>query len=156
MADAYERELKGILGGEGKFLERAETWGAGYSTLRERPFLVVKAGGSFGIDLLAAREFTVLPIEVKASASRVFRFSKNKRLEEQASAMVDACRKAELVAIYAYRLKRVVQDPWHLFVAGDLENSFTRMMPHMEPGSRGNVIMRWEEGLPLGEFLNGL
>jgi Holliday junction resolvase len=153
MTDIYERELKGILGGEDKFVERAGTWDAAYTSLLKHPFLVVKAGGSLGIDLLAARGYTVLPIEVKASASRVFRFSRSKRILIQAEAMDDVCRKAGLVPLYAYRIKRAVHDPWRIFVLGDVGNQYTRMLPRMELTKGSNMIMRWEKGMPLGRFI---
>ncbi len=89
MGDIYERELKGILGGEEKFLSKLtknlppEQKDA-YLKLRQKHFLVVKAAGSFGIDLLAVRGNFAFPIEVKSSAMDVFRFSRSEKLAEQA------------------------------------------------------------------------
>jgi Holliday junction resolvase len=155
MTDIYERELKGILGGETKFVERAGTWDAAYTSLRKHPFLVVKAGGSFGIDMLAVRDSIVLPIEVKASASPVFRFSKSRVLVHQAMSMTEACTRAGLVPIYAYRLKRQESDPWRLFrISGG--NSFTSSVPMVEKNGAGNMIMRWGNGLPLGKFIGSM
>ncbi len=156
MTDIYERELKGILSGEEHYMERASRWSGDYNVLRKHPFLVVKAGGSFGIDLLAAREFMVLPIEVKASASQVFRFSKNRNLAKQAASMVTECGRAKLVPVYAFRLKNAPGDPWRLFMIGSLENSFTRLLPAVETNKGGNMTMRWEKGLPLGAFVRQL
>lgn len=156
MTDIYERELKGILSAEQRYMEKAARWSGDYVVLHSHPFLVVKAGGSFGIDLLATREFTVLPIEVKASASPIFRFSKNRKLARQAVSMVAACGRAKLVPVYAFRLKNTAGDPWRLFTIGTLENSFTRLLPGVETNKEGNMIMRWDKGLPLGAFLRQL
>ena len=110
IGDLYERELKGILGGEEKFLSKLtknlpyEQRNA-YLKLRQKHFLVVKAAGSFGIDLLAVRGNFAFPIEVKSSAADVFRFSKSEKLAEQASRMRLICEHSALVPTYAYRLK---------------------------------------------------
>ena len=58
MGDIYERELKGLLAGEQKFIEKLTkslepSERDAYRKLAGKHFLVVKAGGSFGVDLLA-------------------------------------------------------------------------------------------------------
>ena len=154
MADPYERELKGILGGEDKFLVKAVKWAANYGILYDRPFLAVKAGGSFGIDLLATRLNVALPVEVKSSADRIFRFSKNAKLLPQMQRMVEACDRAMLPAYYAYRLKNADGDPWKMFIVGNIRHVHLPDVPTPELTLQKQLTLHWDHGLPLGKFLS--
>lgn len=166
MGDIYERELKGVLGGETKFIEKLAkslepSERDAYRKLASKHFLVVKAGGSFGVDLLAVRGNFAFPIEVKSSASDVFRFSKSEKLDAQAERMRRVCAHSSLVPTYAYRLKNAGGDPWRLFTFDGMENELNgtaglllKKLPKIGLTDGGNKIMRWENGLKLSNFIN--
>lgn len=166
MGDIYERELKGILAGEKKFIDRLTkslepSERAAYRKLSSKHFLVVKAGGSFGVDLVAVRGNFAFPIEVKSSSSDVFRFSKNEKLDKQADRMKDLCEHSSLVPTYAYRLKNAEGDPWRLFTfagpADQLEGRHSllfRRLPKIGVTPEGNRIMHWRDGLKLSNFID--
>lgn len=166
MGDIYERELKGVLGGEPKFLDRLArglkpSERDAYVRLSSKHFLVVKAGGSFGVDLLAVRGNFAFPIEVKSSASDVFRFSRNEKLERQAERMMLICEHSSLVPTYAYRLKNAGGDPWRLFTFTDAGRELRgahgllfRRLPKIGMTHDGNWIMRWQDGLKLSSFID--
>lgn len=88
---------------------------ANYNSMLRDPFLVIRAAGSLGVDLVALRWDFSFPIEVKSSCDDVLHFSKNQRLTEQADSMLSECCRSHLVPIYAYRLKSQCGDPWRLF-----------------------------------------
>ena len=118
--DTYERELKALLAGDRKAVERMvktcnamET--AAYNTMLLEPFLVIRAAGSLGVDLVALRWDFSFPIEVKSSSEPVMHFSKSQRLVEQADTMLGECKRCHLVPIYAFRLKGFRGDPWRVF-----------------------------------------
>ena len=108
--DTYERELKGLLSGDKKVIEKMirtcdEKETAWYRSLIDNPFLVIRAAGSLGVDLVALRWDYSFPIEVKSSSEDTLHFSKSPRLMEQANRMKDDCDSAHLLPIYAFRLK---------------------------------------------------
>ncbi len=166
MGDIYERELKGVLGGEQKFIEKVAralepSEREAYRRLESKHFLVVKAGGSFGVDLVAVRGNFAFPIEVKSSASGVFRFSKSDKLESQAERMRTVCEHSSLVPTYAYRLKNAGGDPWRLFTFSDIGDGLEgrhrllfRRLPKIGVTNEGNRIMHWEDGLKLSSFID--
>jgi Holliday junction resolvase len=161
----YERELKNLLSGESKAISRViKTCEAGekeaYGSMIDEPFLVIRAAGSLGVDLVALRWDFSFPIEVKSSNSDTLHFSRNPRLGEQASQMLSDCQKSNLVPIYAFRLKRVRGDPWRVFtIPSDdefrgLNKLLKRRIPEIETSSNGNYIMRWEDGMKLSDFIS--
>lgn len=166
MGDIYERELKGVLSGERKFIEKVSrslppSERDSYSKLVGKHFLVVKAGGSFGVDLLAVRGNLAFPIEVKSSASDVFRFSKSDKLESQAERMREACEHSSLVPTYAYRLKNAPGDPWRLFTFSEIGQGLEgrhgllfKRLPKIGTTAEGNSIMHWDQGLKLSNFID--
>ena len=100
--DTYERELKALLAGDKRAVERMvktcnamET--AAYNTMLLEPFLVIRAAGSLGVDLVALRWDFSFPIEVKSSSDPVMHFSKSQRLVEQADTMLGECKRCHLV-----------------------------------------------------------
>ncbi len=166
MGDAFERELKRLLSYEDKAMgtmlktcDADET--RGYRTLDRYPFVVIRAAGSLGVDLVAIRGDLALPIEVKSSATDTLRFSRNQRLTEQADHMRDECLRADLVPIYAFRLKGRRGDPWRIFtlpmdsVEGRL-GLIQRRLPTIEENGNGNLIMRWNDGMKLSRFIEYL
>ena len=161
--DTYERELKALLSGEEKAVNRmiktcdvAEA--TAYRSMMDRPFLVIRAAGSLGVDLVALRWDFSFPIEVKSSSDSTLHFSKSQRLTDQADRMLDDCKRSHLVPIYAFRLKGVHGDPWRVFtIPTDHEYkgrhaTLYRRMPKIGTTSEGNYIMRWEEGMKLSDM----
>jgi len=79
-ASTYERELKGILEADidtlKKVIKKCDAESSRkYLSIERKPFLVVRAAGSLGFDLLAVREQIALPIEVKSSFFAFFNLS---------------------------------------------------------------------------------
>jgi len=162
--DRYERELKSLLAGDEKTIRTMiktcdEKERRAYVSVIENPFVVIRAAGSLGVDLVALRWDLSFPIEVKSSSENVLRFSRNPRLAEQAEKMIEECQRASLVPVYAFRLKGWRGDPWRIFTLpmGGLLKGKTefiqRIVPQIEMNSKGNFIMRWEKGMKLSEFL---
>lgn len=163
--DIYERELKYLLTGDQKTISKmVKTCNANenqaYSTMLSDPFMVVRAAGSLGVDLVALRWDFSFPIEVKSSGEEVMHFSKNPRLGEQAEKMRCECATCHVIPIYAYRLKSIRGDPWRIFtIPSDTKLKgrnalLRRRIPEFEVTSNGNYIMRWNEGMKLSEFIS--
>ncbi len=162
--EPYERELKGLLSGDEKAIAKmlktcSETEKEGYRMMLENPFLVTRAAGSLGIDLVAMRWDFSFPIEVKSSSEEVLHFSKSARLIDQANDMLDVCIQSHLVPIYAYRLKSYRGDPWRVFTI-PTDHRFKgrnallyRRIPCFDTSNNGNYIMRWENGMKLSDLI---
>ena len=168
MSSVYERELKGILGGEEDALRKitkttAPEITARYLKARQRPFLVVRGAGSLGVDLVALRGDVSFPIEVKSASNDVIRFSDSGgRNGEQAEQMMKECTRASVIPLYAYRLKGGPRgDPWRVLTL-PTENLPPRIavlyerLPKVEKTSAGNWVLRWENGMPLSAFVDYL
>ena len=167
-SSTYERELKELLQGEPEILAR-------YSRaldpvdrpkllrLRDSPFLVIRAAGSLGFDLVALRSEFSFPIEVKASATDTIRFSSaSGRASEQLESHRAAVEKVGLIVLYAYRrVGHRAGDPWRLYAApgsampGRL-SLLRKWLPPIERTREGNGVLRWDSGLPLVEFVDRL
>ncbi len=160
---AYERELKGILAGDEKVLRKVvrscdEEEKENYLSILGHPFIVLRAAGSFGVDLVAIRGDISFPIEVKSSSNSTFHFSDKPRLGEQAEMLIRECRRASLFPLYAFRLKGVRGDAWRVFTldVGGVEGRLGvvyRRIPKIPRTKSGNLVMRWEEGMPLNLFI---
>ncbi|MCL2711832.1 MAG: Holliday junction resolvase [Methanomassiliicoccaceae archaeon] len=162
--DRYERELKYLLTGDEKTVRTMiktcdENEKKAYSSITENPFVVIRAAGSLGVDLVALRWDFSFPIEVKSSSENVIRFSKNPRLAEQAEKMINECQKASLIPVYAFRLKGFRGDPWRIFALPTNSSLKGRMsiiqrtIPQIEINNNGNYIMKWENGMKLSKFI---
>jgi Holliday junction resolvase len=162
--DRYERELKYLLAGDVKTIRTMvktcdDTERYGYTSIVDNPFVVIRAAGSLGVDLVALRWDLSFPIEVKSSADTLLRFSKNPRLAEQADKMIDDCQRASLIPIYAFRLKGHRGDPWRIFslpLGQELKGRMKlvqNIVPTAEINSNGNMMMRWENGMKLSKFI---
>jgi len=166
----YERELKSILQAEEKALEKIskrcgyETR-ANYLLLKKIPFLVLRAAGSFGIDLIAVRGEIAFPIEVKSSVHKTYLFSSTAgRAAFQAEKMEQMCRNSNLLPLYAFRLKddSIDGDAWMVFTIDGMEFNEGRnrilyqKLPKIERTSAGNRVMHWENGLLLNKFVEYL
>jgi Holliday junction resolvase len=168
-AGVYERELLSLLEGErvairhyARYLapERRRT----LERLAQGPFLVVRAAGSHGFDLVAMRAGFAFPIEAKASADGVIRFSSaSGRASDQLEEHLLAARRGGLVVLYAYRkLGTRDEEPWRLYTPQTENHHRGRVevlrnhLPPIEKTRDGNGVLRWENGLPLSEFLDRL
>ncbi len=161
----YERELRRIFSGDmdfiikftKSFLERERM---SYASIVENPFVVVRAAGSLGVDLIALRHDFSFPIEVKSSKFKTLRFAEsNGRAQEQAENYIRITSRAGIFPIYAFRLKRAQSDPWRLYTLPGMETHgrlslLYNLLPKIEKSKDGNFIIRWDDGLPLSEFLN--
>jgi len=162
--DRYERELKYLLAGDEKTVNTmiktcSDTEKEAYVSVYDNPFVVIRAAGSLGVDLVALRWDFSFPIEVKSSSEDVLRFSRNPRLAEQAEKMATECERASLIPIYAYRLKSYRGDPWRIFslpldrILKGRIGLIQKTIPQIEVNAKGNFIMRWEDGMKLSKFL---
>jgi Holliday junction resolvase len=163
MGAIYEREFKGILSGDEKVLEAvgkslsAPEREAYRRTLSE-PFLVVRAAGSLGADLVAVRSDLSFLIEVKSAKPGAIYFTAAERLVEQIEVIRHQCERAGVLPVYAFRKKGVRGDAWRLFTMPEMTLTSNaglvwRRLPHVGKTAQGNDVLRWEEGMPMAEFL---
>ncbi|MDH7517128.1 MAG: Holliday junction resolvase [Candidatus Thermoplasmatota archaeon] len=167
MSSQYEREFKGLLEGKSEVLNKmTKTCSAleksNYFMVCDKPFIVVRAAGSFGVDLVALRGDISFLVEVKASIEDTLHFSSvDGKLQKQAEQMKKECEKTKTLPIYAFRLKGRGGDAWRLFTM-DIKGLDGRAkilhsrLPKLGYSKNGNFIMRWEEGLPLSDFISYL
>ena len=163
----YERELKGILGGEDKVLSKITKTcptvdKINYSKIFDKPFAVIRAAGSLGVDLVAVRGDISFLVEIKTSVEDTIHFSSvGGKLQKQAETMREICKKTKTLPIYAFRLKNYRGDSWRIFTmdVDGLEgraNVVNRRLPKLRYSKNNNFIMKWEEGLLLSEFISYL
>jgi Holliday junction resolvase len=166
-ASQYERELKGILEGENKTLSKiTKTCSVleknNYLKICEKPFAVIRAAGSIGVDLVAVRGDISFLTEVKSSVSDTLHFSSiGGKLQKQADDMHNACEKTKTLPVYAFRLKGHRGDSWRFFTIDmtRLEGSASilhRRLPKLDRSKTGNYVMRWKDGMPLSDFISYL
>lgn len=168
-ASEYERELRSLLEGEREAVRHYSRYVAPEQRrilqhLERGPFLVVRAAGSHGFDLVAMRAGFAFPIEAKASAEEVIRFSSaSGRMTGQLNDHLEAAKRGGLVVLYAYRrLGRRSGEPWRLFTPQTENHNHGRVeylrnhLPPIERTREGNCVLRWENGLPLSVFLDRL
>ena len=165
MSQLYERELKGILMADRDVLVRvtknlpAEEQ-IPYMKIMEKPFVVVRAAGSFGIDMAVVGSISFL-VEEKTSSEPLYHFNAP-RIVEQAEQLLQLCSLAGIIPIYAYRLKNLRgRDPWRLFsmemkegsLDGDDKYVHSRL-PKLERTRSNNYVMRWDKGMELHHFID--
>lgn len=161
----YERELRSLLEGQPDAVRRyartlPPTERSEFERLIGEPFLIVRAAGSFGFDLVALRREFAFPLEVKASSEPVIRFSAaGGRANAQWESHRKAVARVGLAVLYAYRRVGLRgAERWRVFVAGELPESgmlrlVCRRLPPIGRTPDGNGILRWDEGMPLSRFL---
>ncbi len=165
MSSSYERELKGILEGDMNHLEKITKSCSvfektNYECIRKKPFVVIRAAGSFGVDLVAVRGDISVLIEIKASIEDVLHFSSvDGKLQRQAQWMQQTCEKTKTLPMYAFRLKGFRGDCWRLFTldVSGLEGRIKIVhnhLPKLARSKNGNYIMRFHDGLPLADFIS--
>ncbi|NPA75780.1 MAG: Holliday junction resolvase [Euryarchaeota archaeon] len=164
----YERELKGILTGDAKVIAKmtktmTEEERASYESTIKRPFMVLRAAGSLGIDLVVIRQDFSFPVEVKSSREEKLWFIQDSgRGQKQAVDMIKECERVGVVPIYAYRLKSVRGDPWRVFTLPmsvqltGWSKYIYNLLPKLSTSRGGNFVMVWKEGMPLNKFLSYL
>jgi len=164
MSSQYERELKNILEANPATLVKVTKTCSfeekeKYMSISKKPFIVVRAAGSLGVDLVALRGDIAFLIEVKASIEDTLHFSSvSGKLQQQAMKMHDECSKTKTLPIYAFRLKGFRGDSWRLFsldVQG-LEGRagvVQKRLPKLGSSKKGSFIMRWGKGFSLSEFI---
>lgn len=162
----YERELRALLEGDPEVLARyARALPPQDRTIVQRlartPFLVVRAAGSFGFDLVALRSEFSFPLEVKASRASTIRFSAaSGRADAQLAEHTRAVDRVGLVVVYAFRrIGGSRGDPWRVYIAQGPDGSgwrrvVRRRVPVVESTRDGNGVLRWESGMPLVRFLD--
>jgi Holliday junction resolvase len=166
-ASQYERELKNILEGETKTLTKiTKTCSVieknNYSKIYDKPFAVIRAAGSFGVDLVATRGDISFLTEVKTSIGDTLHFSSvGGKLQKQAESMKDTCEKTKTLPIYAFRTKGQRGDSWRIFTfeMKGLEGRTSvlhKRLPKLKKSKSGNFVMRWKEGMPLSDFISYL
>lgn len=163
MSATYEREFKGILTGDEKTLGSVgKTLGprerSAYDRSRSQPFLVVRAAGSLGADLVAVRRDLSFLVEVKSAKKDTLYFTAAERLVEQIEMIREQCERAGVLPVYAFRRKGVRGDTWRLFTMPDLRlesraGIVWRRLPKVAKTAQGNDVLRWGEGMPLADFL---
>jgi Holliday junction resolvase len=166
-ASQYERELKGILEGEAKILSKiTKTCDAiekgKYSKIVDKPFAVIRAAGSLGVDLVATRGDISFLTEVKTSIGDTLHFSSvGGKLQKQAETMKEICEKTKTLPVYAFRIKNQRGDVWRIFTldVNGLEGRLDlvhKRLPRLKESKNGNLVMRWNEGMPLSDFISYL
>ena len=131
-----------------------------YMKIMEKPFVVVRAAGSFGIDMAVVGSISFL-VEEKSSSEDIYHFNAP-RIVEQAELLLALCSSAGIIPVYAYRLKNMRgHDPWRLFTMdlkeGTLEGNDKLVhgrLPKLERTKLNNYVMRWENGMPLHKFID--
>jgi len=166
-ASQYERELKNILEGEKKTLVKITKTCSfiekdNYLKISKEPFAVIRAAGSFGVDLVATRGDISFLTEVKTSFESTLHFSSvGGKLQKQAETMKEICEKTRTLPIYAFRNKGKHGDSWRIFTfeLNNLEgktNILHKRLPKLKKSKKGNYIMNWKEGMPLSDFISYL
>ena len=163
-ASQYEREIKGVLEGDKKIINKIikscdVIEKNNYNKIYDKPFVVIRAAGSFGIDLVAVRGDMSFLLEVKSSIQDTIHFSSIKgKLQKQAKDMQKICEKTKTLPIYAFRIKNFRGDSWKLFTL-DIQNIEGRLkllhnfLPKLEKSKKGYYVMRWNQGMSLSNFI---
>ena len=163
----YERELKNILTGDRKLFEKicktcTPKERSNYYLILDKPFLVMRAGGSLGIDLVAIRGDVSFPIEVKSSVNERVMFSQSSGTQQlQAETFLRECERTGVVLIYAFRRKGVHGDSWRVYTLPEknlegIPRLINNLLPKIHVTSQGNFVLRWSDGMPLNRFIEFL
>jgi len=133
-----------------------------YLKILEQPFIVIRAAGSLGVDLVAIRGDISFPIEVKFSAKKVLHLSNTAHLIQQAKEMREECERSKMFPIYAHRLKGVRgEDAWRISTIeiDGLSGSnkiLNSIIPKVHITKAGNITLRWDDAMPLHKFIEYL
>lgn len=162
----YERELKEIFAGNKEIIERVIKSCSGeeqkkYRKIIEKPFIVVRAAGSFGIaDIVAIREDISFIVEIKVRKEKEILFShEGGRMQKKAKEMKEKCSRSKILPIFAYRLKNIRGDTWRIFTIKidglkGKSKEINEKVPKIEETNNGNYIMKWKNGMKLSDFID--
>jgi Holliday junction resolvase len=119
---------------------------------------VVRAAGSLGADLVAVRDDLSFLVEVKSAKKGALYFTAAERLVEQIDVIRRQCERSGVLPVYAFRKKGVRGDAWRLFTMPDMNLRARaaivwRRLPKVAKTAQGNDVLRWEQGMPLADFL---
>ena len=163
----YERELKHILEGDYKGLSKVLKSCSvlekdSYTRICNKPFAVIRAAGSLGVDLVAVRGDVSFLVEIKSSIEDTLHFSSvGGKLQKQADTMKNLCEKTKTLPVYAFRRKGVRGDSWKVYTM-DMDGLEGRLsvvhkrLPKLKSSKNGNYIMKWDDGLALSDFISYL
>jgi Holliday junction resolvase len=163
-ASQYERELKGILEGDIKTLSKitktcSTIEKSNYLKVIKKPFAVIRAAGSLGVDIVATRGDITFLTEVKTSVGDTLHFSSvGGKIQKQAENMKEICEKTKTLPIYAFRNKGYRGDSWRIFTM-DLyglegRNSVLhKRLPKLKKSKKGNYVMKWHDGMSLSDLI---
>jgi len=164
-AGLYENELKRILNGDEKTLNKAtksmnDREKEAYLSMKKYPFIVIRSTGSLGIaDLVAIRSDLSMLIEVKARTSNKIMFSNESgRVQRAAEEMWKQCNKSGVMPIFAFRIKGYHGDAWRLFTLkvsslSGKAKEVNAIIPKLSITKSMNFYIVWEDGMKLSDFI---
>jgi len=162
----YERELREILAGNEKIIEKvvkslSEEEKEKYKKILKKPFITVRAAGSLGIaDIVALRGDLSFIVEIKVRKGSEILFShEGGRMQKKAEEMKRKCTMASILPIFAFRRKGIRGDAWRIFtmeidgMKGKGKEIYD-VLPKLEITKDGNFRMKWENGMKLADFID--
>lgn len=162
----YERELREILAGNEKIIEKvvkslSEEEKEKYKKILKKPFITVRAAGSLGIaDIVALRGDISFIVEIKVRKGSEVLFShEGGRMQKKAEEMKRKCTMASILPIFAFRRKGIRGDAWRIFtmkidgMKGKGKEIYD-VLPKLEITKDGNFRMKWENGMKLADFID--
>jgi len=162
----YERELREILAGNEKIIEKvvkslSEEEKEKYKKILKKPFITVRAAGSLGIaDIVALRGDISFIVEIKVRKGSEILFShEGGRMQKKAEEMKRKCTMASILPIFAFRRKGIRGDAWRIFtmeidgMKGKGKEIYD-VLPKLEITKDGNFRMKWENGMKLADFID--
>ncbi len=162
----YERELREILAGNEKIIEKvvkslSEEEKGKYKKILKKPFITVRAAGSLGIaDIVALRGDISFIVEIKVRKGSEILFShEGGRMQKKAEEMKRKCTMASILPIFAFRRKGIRGDAWRIFtmeidgMKGKGREIYD-VLPKLEITKDGNFRMKWENGMKLADFID--
>ena len=162
----YERELREILAGNEKIVEKvvkslSEEAREKYRKILRKSFITVRAAGSLGIaDIVALRGDLSFIVEIKVRKESEILFShEGGRMQKKAEEMKRKCEKAKILPIFAFRKKGIRGDAWRIFtidikkIEGKSKIIYEKL-PKIEKTKDNNYIMKWEKGMKLSDFID--
>ncbi len=162
----YERELREILAGNEKIIEKvvkslSEEEKEKYKKILKKPFITVRAAGSLGIaDIVALRGDISFIVEIKVRKGSEILFShEGGRMQKKAEEMKRKCTMASILPIFAFRRKGIRGDAWRIFtmeidgMKGKGREIYD-VLPKLEITKDGNFRMKWENGMKLADFID--
>ncbi|MEM0127577.1 MAG: hypothetical protein QXO03_00625 [Thermoplasmatales archaeon] len=158
----YERELKHILSGDKGKLDELSWIGEDIKyRILKKPFMVVRAAGSHGFDIIIIRSDISVPIEIKSSKEKILNFStSSNRSQQQAENYISIISRTGVMPLYAFRRKAVAGDPWRFFTFNypfeGKYRKFSEIIPKIEITRSGTYVLKWDRGLSLTSLLEYL